>query len=80
MEYLTPHTPLGYAAYLGSVRLVRKLIQLGADPNGRDSQSLLPIIRAAQYEKVHAIRCLLQNNAGFQLLLINYLSFRPIFS
>lgn len=57
-------TPLGYASQLGFPRVVKKLIELGANVNARDASFLTPILRASEAKYTDVIRVLLKNGAG----------------
>ena len=72
------NTPLHIAATNGSISIIRKLLDFGADVDKTNNHGGTPLIRASRYGKVEAVRLLLShrrraavgihNNNGFTAL------------
>lgn len=58
-------TPLHYAAHLGDLELVRKLVELGADIDARNRFNQNPLLYAAYEGRVDVCRYLLEKGAAF---------------
>lgn len=59
-------SPFCFAVAKGDINMVKKLIELGADVNGR-SRLLTPLMYAARYNRTEIINLLLENGADAEL-------------
>lgn len=64
-------TPLTKAARFGHKRMIRELVELGADVNGRDKDGFTALMRALQYDRLYnntrAIKLLLSLGADTEM-------------
>ena len=61
------YTPLSWAAENGSTRIVRRLIEAGADIEARDWMKQTPPWAAVMHNRVRVVRVLLEAGAKFDL-------------
>jgi len=57
-----------YACYYGDIEILKALIELKVDPNGKDYDARSPLHLAASQGKLDAVKLLVLNGANVNLL------------